>query len=490
MPEALAGQRREVERYSASLDEQRRPRLAAWLSEVTSLSENEAGSKAAVLGEIRNKLGVPVPDGFVLTTEAYRQYCGIPLWTEIRDALRDVDLGDLAAVERVSAELTRRALAAELPRAVEVAITARVEALVKNGETLAVRSSARGEGGARSYAGQFLSLLHVPAAEAVDAYKQVVAARFSERALFYRLSAGLLEVDNPMAALFLLMVPARSAGIMYSRDPSNPKGKHLWITSTHGLGLEIASGRTPADLFVVSRSRPHRVIESNIVPKFEKVVPREGGGVESVPLPAGAQTDPSLREGDLHTLAEWALQLEAHFGVPQDVEWVLDREGKLWIVQSRPLANVEASAVKPHASPKSEPRLSGGRTIYPGRSSGPVYLVEQLPQIAAVPPGAIVFIRKPSPEIIEIFPRIAGLVAEWGNVAGHAAALLREFQIPSVFQMEGAFTHLANGEPVSLDAAQGRVYPGNSGRRFAVNPRPPNAGASAPATPSPRACSL
>jgi pyruvate,water dikinase len=61
---------------------------------------------------------------------------------------------------------------------------------------------------------------------------------------------------------------------------------------------------------------------------------------------------------------------------------------------------------------------------------------------------------------VEIFPRIAGLVAEWGNPAGHAAALLREFKVPSVFQMTGAFEKLTNGDPVSLDAVQSHLYPG------------------------------
>ena len=71
----------------------------------TRSSEDEAGSKAAVLGEIRNRLGLPVPDGFVLTTEAYRQYCGIPLWEKIRDATHNLDLNDAEAVRRVSESL-------------------------------------------------------------------------------------------------------------------------------------------------------------------------------------------------------------------------------------------------------------------------------------------------------------------------------------------------------------------------------------------------
>jgi len=457
---ALESQQQEVERYAASLEELRRPRLSAWLSEVTAASENDAGSKAAMLGEIRNKLGLPVPDGFVLTTEAYRQHCGIPLWTEIRDAVRDLDLSDLDAVRRVAESLARRVLESPLPRAIEVAITGRAETLHKNGGALAVRSSARGEGGAKSYAGQFLSLLNVLPGQVLDAYRQVIASRFSERALFYRLSTGMLEVDNPMAALFLVMVPARASGIMYTRDPADPKSKILWITATRGLGLEIASGRIPADLFLVSRSRPHHVVERSIVHKDEQLVIQEGGGVESVPLLPGARDQASIQDGDLHTLAEWGVRIEEHFRAPQDIEWVLGRDGKLFIVQSRPLANVGASQSKPRSRPKSEPRLEGGRTVYPGRTSGPAHLVSEIQNIAQAPDGAVVFIRKPAPEIVEIFPRIAGLVAEWGNITGHAAALLREFQIPSVFQMTGAFERLSAGEPVSLDAVRARVYPG------------------------------
>ena len=457
---ALKSQQLEVERYAASLEELRRPRLSAWLSEVNADSEGDAGSKAAMLGEVRNKLGLPVPDGFILTTEAYRQVCGIPLWQEIRDATRDLDLNDLDAVRRASEELTRRAMECPLPRAVEVAITGRTDALLKHGGALAVRSSAKGEGGAKSYAGQFLSLLNVPREKSLDAYRSVIAARFSERALFYRLSNGLLEVDNPMAVLFIPIIPARASGIMYTRDPSDPKCPNVWINSTRGLGLEIASGRMPADLFLVSRSRPHSVVQRQVVHKDEALVLQEGEGVVSVPVPPGAQDEPSLQEGSLHTLAEWGVRLEEHFRVPQDVEWVLDQTGRLWIVQSRPLANADAAHVKSRARPKADPRLEGGRTIYPGQTSGPAFLADEIQSIRKAPSGSVVFIRKPSPEIVEVFPQIAGLVAEWGNVTGHAAALLREFQIPSVFLMAGAFERLTGGEPVSLDAVQARLYSG------------------------------
>jgi pyruvate,water dikinase len=457
---AVETQQNEIERYSAGLEDRAKPRLSVGLSELDADSENDAGSKAAVLGEIRTRLGLPVPDGFVLTTEAYRQYCGIPLWEKVRDATHDPDLNDTESLRRASESLTRLAMESALPPAIEAQIVDGAAALLRQGGTLAVRSSARGEGNARSYAGQFLSLLNVPASQAVDAYRRVIAARFSERALFYRLSAGLREVDTPMAVLFLKMIPARAAGIMYTRDPGNPKSKTLWITAIRGLGLGIASGRNPADLFLVTRSSPHAVVERNLVRKEEEIVLQDQGGVSTAPLMAAAQNEPSLPDVYLHTLADWGVHIEQHFRAPQDIEWVLDRDGALWIVQSRPLANADAGRSKPRPLPKIEAKLAGGRTVYPGRTSGQAFLVEEIQNIGEAPPGAVVFIRKPSPEIVGILPRIAGLVAEWGNVAGHAATLLREFRIPSVFQMTGAFDRLASGDPVSLDAVQARVYPG------------------------------
>ena len=463
LAEAVENQRGEVERFIAASQELAAPRLAARLADLNAGSAAEAGGKAALLGEVR-KLGLPVPDGFVLTTDAYRQFCGIPLWKQLRDALHEVDPDNLEALQQISARLQQLAMECPVPRAVEVAISERARLLDPQGRGLAVRSSAVGEGGERGQttcAGQFLSLINVPPEQAVDAYKRVVAARFSERALSYRLSTGLLEVETPMAVLFLPVIRAWASGIMYTRDPADPRSKTLWITSTRGLGMEIASGRTPADLFVVSRKRPYAAVESNIVRKMEQLVLEPGGGIARSALEASAADAPSLSEKEIQTLAGYGVALEEHFRTPQDIEWAVDQEGKCWVLQTRPLALVEAARSRGKTRAKVEPLLSGGRTVYPGQVSGPLYVITDARAIAATPPGAIIFLHRPSPEIVQIFPRIGGLVAEWGNVAGHAAALLREFKVPSVFMMSGGFERLKAGDPVSLDAVQAKVYPGN-----------------------------
>ena len=457
---AVEAQRQEVERYIAARDELASPNFSVWLSAVDNSAVAEVGAKAAALGEIKNKLHLPVPNGFVLTSAAYRQFCGTPLWSQIRDATRNIDLNNLDSLREISAKLTEMVLGLPLPRAVEVAITERAHALREADAGFAVRSSAVGEGGARTFAGQFLSLMNVPFGQTVDAYKRVVAGRFSERALFYRLSAGITEIESPMAVLFLHLVRARAAGIVYTRDPKQPKSDALWVTATRGLGPDIASGRLPADLFVLGRKFPHRVLDQSIVHKEEELILAEQGGLLRRPTPPEVADAPSLSAQELTDLADCAIRIEQHFGVPQDIEWAIDEEGRVWIVQTRPLALADSPHLRSKGHPKGEPLLAGGRSVYPGRVSGPAYLVNDLGMLGNTPQGAIVFLRKASPEIVKIFPRISGLVADLGNVAGHAAALLREAKIPSVFQLSGAFERLRDGDAVSLDAVQPRIYAG------------------------------
>jgi pyruvate,water dikinase len=449
----VRAQQGEIESYIAAGDELDSPPLAFWLSEIDRRSESEAGGKAAALGEIKNRLSLPVPEGYVLTAEAYRQFCGMPLWQELRDATRNVDLNDLQRLEAISTQLAEQVRTLPISRALEVAITERARTLQHASTGLAVRSSAVGEGGQRTFAGQFISVLNIPVDGTVEAYR--------ERALFYRLSAGLPEVDNPMAVLCLQLVRAHASGIMYTRDPKDPKSEALWITSTLGLGLDIASGRAPADLFVLSRKRSHPVLEQSIVRKEERITLREGGGLLSQTVSHEEADRPSLTPQQLQSLAEWGIQIENHFGCPQDVEWALDEQGQLWIVQSRPLALADSASVRTKARGREAPILSGGRSVYPGRVSGPAHLVSDSHALGTTPQGAILFLRKASPEIVEVFPRIAGLVAEWGNLTGHAAALLREFKIPSVFQLAGAFERVRSGDPISLDAVQPRLYAGS-----------------------------
>jgi pyruvate,water dikinase len=457
---ALASQRGEVEAYLAATEELVSRRLAASLSEVGCEHEDEVGGKAAWLGEVRNRLGLPVPNGYVATTEAYRRFCGMPLKESIRSAFREASSQEPERLARASRELIERVGALPVPRAVEVAVEERAAMLgAEGGIGLAVRSSAVGEGGARTFAGQFLSLLNVPPEGVFDAYRQVVASRFTPRAIAYRLSAGLTEVQSAMAVLVLPTLRSRAAGVLYTRDPENPRSDEIWVSATLGLATDLASGKSPADLFVLSRGKAHPIVERRIVAKDRIVRPAAAGGLVLEHLPEAEQRRASLPEEELKVLAHWAARMEAHFRVPLDVEWVWDEAGNLWIVQARPLA-LAVERRKGRTRGRGTPLLTGGRTVYPGRVSGPAYFVHDPADLRNAPVGAVIFLKRPTPDIVTVLPRISGLVAEGGNVAGHGAALLREFRIPAVFEMAGAMAAAAPGAPVSLSAGEPALYGG------------------------------
>jgi pyruvate,water dikinase len=145
--DSLDEQRNEVERYIAASQELATPKLSARLTEFGMDAVLEVGGKAAALGEVKNRLGLPVPEGYVLTTSAYRQFCGAPLWETIRDAVGGADVADFEALRTISKKLAGMIANQPVPRAVEVAISERANVLKTGDLGLAVRSSAVGEGG-------------------------------------------------------------------------------------------------------------------------------------------------------------------------------------------------------------------------------------------------------------------------------------------------------------------------------------------------------
>ena len=177
----------------------------------------------------------------------------------------------------------------------------------------AVRSSAMGEDGDLSFAGQFDTLLGVPRERLLEAYRKVVASRFSERAVAYRQGAGLAEVQTPMAVLFLPMITARASGVLYTRVPHEPEADSMWLSSTLGLGAEVVAGTASADLFVVSRAPTGRVLERHLTTKEHALVLRETmSGVHPEPIPEHQREAPSLDDEGVVGLAKLGLTVPLH----------------------------------------------------------------------------------------------------------------------------------------------------------------------------------
>jgi pyruvate,water dikinase len=305
-----------------------------------------------------------------------------------------------------------------------------------------VRSSAVGEDGALSFAGQFESVLHVPRESLDAAYARVVASRWADRALTYRLLASFSEAETPMAVLFLPMLEARKAGVCYTRDPRDPSAERMLVNAVAGLADKLVSGSAVGAEIVVDRREPHTATAA--APPAE--------------APAGAES--GLTADEAAGLAHAALRVEAYFGAAQDIEWVVGGDGRVAVVQARPLSLAPPAPATEAAAPAAHPLLRGGITVFPGRAIGPLHRADTPDDFHGVPDGAVLLVAQATPEIAAVLPSVAAVVAERGNAAGHAATLIREFRLPAVFGMVVPRDAAADGATVSLDAGGCRLYAG------------------------------
>ncbi len=259
------------------------------------------GGKGAALDRLIAG-AIPVPPTGAVTTAAYRRFVDHPAVAEMIAQVRsDAGTIDASAVDEVF-------LAADVPAdlADEILETARI---VGGGRLLAVRSSATVEDLAgSSFAGQYRSLLEVDPADAgavLRAVRLVFASLWHPAPCAYRAAFGVDDSDVAMAAVFMQMVDARRAGVVFTEDPGGTTGAAR-IEAVSGLGESLVSGQRTPDAWVVPRN----------LEGFD-------GPVE------------------IRQALEWALTVERHDGQAQDVEWAWDG-ADLWVVQARPITVVAA----------------------------------------------------------------------------------------------------------------------------------------------------
>jgi pyruvate,water dikinase len=435
----------EIRDYLRTSSEQESPRISFQLEDVDAQMTSDVGGKAANLGEVSKLLPSTVPPGFVITTGAYRLFIQENRLNErIRVLLKDISLiSDPHLLKSRLEEIRDLIQNSPVPAGIADAIREGVSSSPAAGRFWAVRSSAWGEDGQLSYAGQFDSILSVPVENLPDAYRRVLASRYSDRAVQYRIAAGSAEVDTPMAVLFMPMIAARSAGVLYTREPDDGQSDRMLINAVSGLAEQMVQGHVAAAVFLASRKEPGVLIE------------RHPGDAASA-----ANGKVSLSPADVKVLVESALKIERHFGNPQDIEWAIDEQGKPVILQARQLRLTERGRQPVSPGKLPPPLASGGTTIFAGRAVGEAWIMRPGRNLDSVPEAALVIVDQATPELGVVLSKIAGLVATFGNPAGHAATLIREFAVPCVFGMASAIAAARDGQLLSLDATRRALYDG------------------------------
>jgi len=442
--------------------------LAIPLEQVDEELSHTVGEKMARLAEIRRIGLCRVPDGFVVSAYACQRFleaAGVePIIAEWFDHRETIDEATLA---RGSAQLQDRIHGAALPKDIARAIRRAVARLRKGRScsSLAIRSSALGEDGELSFAGQFQTLLGVAPDQVPGSYKEVVASLYAIGVMKYRQTGGLHPARGLMAVGCQCMVDARAAGVLYTLDPSAPQTDVLVVSAAWGLGKAVVDGGDAVDRFEISRHPPHHVLSRSIVCKERMYALASGRGVEKTAVAAAEQRAPTLSEPEIAELAATALRIEKYMKCAQDIEWAVDSDGRLFILQTRPLridAPRDPASLGTTELMIKYPVLmrNQGEVACRGIGAGRVHVVTEQDDFDTLPDDVVLVARFSTPRLAAAMVRANAVITDVGTATGHLAAIAREFRVPTILDTEVATQRLRDADEVTVDAEENVVYGG------------------------------
>jgi len=423
-----------------------------------------AGNKSSRLLQLKHGDRARIPDGFTIAATTF----GLLVeHNRLRPALdlllAGIDPEAATGLDTASQALMTLVRQMEIPDQVTRAILAEYDRLAAltpgKAPKVAVRSSALHEDGHHSFAGQYHSVLGVGRDGLLAAYLEVIASKYTPQALLYRIHAGISDEEAAMAVLIAVMVDGAASGVVYTRDPA-AGDQTLLVHAVHGLGGPLVGGEVvPA----VYRFPPgsDTPVETTVGAQHCRSVLRDGQIWEEA-LDRARLGQLPLGRAQAIELARTARALERFFGTPQDIEWALDGEQRLCILQARPLQSQaprppEETAVVP--PPGLRPLLAGAKRGAGGLAWG---VVQHLDPAATKPlaEATVLVTRHIPPSLVRHIPKLAAVVCEQGAVTGHFATVCREFGVVLLVEAARACTLLPQGAEVTVDGFTGKVYGG------------------------------
>lgn len=282
----------------------------------------------------------PVPQGFIVTTEAYRAFVAAnQLQPRILAQAQALALNDLAALEAASAAIAELFAQGQMPAELAEAISARYAALPPANAPVAVRSSATAEDlPGFSFAGQQDTYLNIVGPAAVlDAVKRCWASLWTARAIGYRARNHIPPEDVALAVVVQPMIESEVSGVLFTANPLTGHRGQMVIDASFGLGEAIVSGQVEPDHYVVETAT-NIILERKLGAKALVIQGQAGGGTVHTQPTTNAQQQ-ALPDAQIMALTQLAAQVAQHYGEPQDIEWAWAK-GQLYLLQSRPITSL------------------------------------------------------------------------------------------------------------------------------------------------------
>jgi pyruvate,water dikinase len=413
-----------------------------------------AGGKGANLGELVHA-GLPVPAGFVVTAEAYLAAMD---YGSVREDLRAALEGALVAASRpaelasASDRLQRLVRKAGVPPDIRDAVLDAYRSLGPD-VRVAVRSSATSEDTAgTSFAGMNATYTNVAGDKVIERLQDCWASLFGSRVVAYRASRQIHE-EPAIAVVIQCMVDSQRSGVAFTADPSTGNRDRIVVEAAFGLGEVVVSGAVEPDTYILAKSGP-RLLETRVGHQTHKIVRGPSGGDLRVELDPQTGAQRVLTDDEAIGLARLALQVEQHYGAPQDLEWAI-ADGHTWLVQSRPITTLEDAPTE-----TGHPVLISGLAASPGEATGQVRVLSAPSEGDQFCDGEVLVAAMTNPDWVPTMRRAAALVTDGGGMTCHAAIVARELRVPCVVGTRKATQVLRDGELVTVDGTAGQVLAG------------------------------
>lgn len=424
-----------------------------------------AGGKIAHLAELK-AIGIPVPEGFVITSHAFIKFLEYNnLKEKIEEVIKDVNINDLENLTNCSITIKNLILNAELPEEIENSIKNYCKEIYNKLNykcNFSVRSSAILEDTFLSFAGQYSSFLNVPEELIPEKYKEVVASLFNRRAIFYYKTKGLSENEMIMAVGILAMIDAKAGGVIYSKDPNNPENSNIIISAVKGLGKIVVDGSTNPENLIIERY-PELNIFKKIPGKQEKMlICDDKRDIKEISL-SEKEKDFSITDEEALTLARLALKIEEYYNEPQDIEWAIDKNGKIYILQARSLKLFEKEKKEvflPTRIKTHKVLLEKGIPCYKGIGYGKAFVLKEDSQLKDFPEGWVLVAPHSDPKYVLIMNKASAILTDLGSPTSHMGCVAKEYKIPTILNTEIATKVISHGKEITVDAFNCVVYEG------------------------------
>jgi pyruvate, water dikinase len=438
-----------------------------WFNEIHFEDVNLTGGKGANLGEMYN-LGIPVPNGFVVTSNAYFEFIKENnLKPAIENILKITNVDDPDQLHKSSKKIRDIIKKAPINHQLSLDIMKAYKKLSVFGGLknlpVAVRTSATSEDSAdASFAGQGDTFLNVLGeTNVLHRVRDCWSSLFTSRSIFYQVKKHYDHFKIGVAVPVQKLINSEISGICFTANPVTNNKKEIIVETIWGLGEYIVQGKITPDQHIIEKNTWKIISESHIEQDVQ-LVRSSTHETKEVIVPKTKQKKKKINNSMAIKIAKIGQKLNNHYGKPQDIEFAIDR-GKLYIVQTRPITTTisnQKTLDNQATNITQKPDLIGEQAS-PGTATGVVIIIKNPKEIDRVQKGQILVTTMTTPDFVPAMKKVNGIITDKGGQTSHAAIVSRELGVPCVVGTKTATKFLKEGDIVTINGTTGKIWKGD-----------------------------